>query len=136
MIGVIGSGSWATAIVKILLEDPTREVSWWVRRDEVRAEHLEHEKEILVAQARNEGKPEKIIERMVEGRINKFYQEVCVLEQPFVKDGDISVQKMIQQKAPGADVVRFTRYKMGEGLEKKVNDLAAEVAAQTAGMAK
>ena len=53
-----------------------------------------------------------------------------------MKDGDISVQKMIQQKAPGADVVRFTRYKMGEGLEKKVNDLAAEVAAQTAGMAK
>ena len=49
---------------------------------------------------------------------------------PFVKDGDISVQKMIQQKAPGADVVRFTRYKMGEGLEKKVNDLAAEVAEQ------
>ena len=108
----------------------------YVRRSEVKAEHLEHEKEILVAQARNEGKPEKIIEKMVEGRINKFYQEVCVLEQPFVKDGDISVQKMIQQKAPGADVVRFTRYKMGEGLEKKVNDLAAEVAAQTAGMAK
>ncbi|MBQ8952599.1 MAG: elongation factor Ts [Clostridia bacterium] len=108
----------------------------YVRRSEVDPSHLEHEKEILVAQARNEGKPEKIIEKMVEGRINKFYQEVCVLEQPFVKDGDISVQKMIQQKAPGADVVRFTRYKMGEGLEKKVNDLAAEVAAQTAGMAK
>ena len=108
----------------------------YVRRSEVDPSHLEHEKEILVAQARNEGKPEKIIEKMVEGRINKFYQEVCVLEQAFVKDGDISVQKMIQQKAPGADVVRFTRYKMGEGLEKKVNDLAAEVAAQTAGMAK
>ena len=108
----------------------------YVRRSEVDPSHLEHEKEILVAQARNEGKPEKIIEKMVEGRINKFYQEVCVLEQPFVKDGDISVQKMIQAKAPGADVVRFTRYKMGEGLEKKVNDLAAEVAAQTAGMAK
>ena len=78
----------------------------YVRRSEVDPSHLEHEKEILVAQARNEGKP------------------------------DISVQKMIQAKAPGADVVRFTRYKMGEGLEKKVNDLAAEVAAQTAGMAK
>jgi len=108
----------------------------YVRRSEVDPSHLEHEKEILVAQARNEGKPEKIIEKMVEGRINKFYQEVCVLEQPFVKDGDISVQKMIAQKAPGADVVRFARFKMGEGLEKKVNDLAAEVAAQTAGMAK
>ena len=56
-----------------------------------------------------------------------------MLEQPFVKDMDISVEKMIQQKVPGADVVRFVRYKMGEGLTKKVNDLAAEVAAQTAG---
>ena len=108
----------------------------YVRRSEVDPSHLEHEKEILVAQARNEGKPEKIIEKMVEGRIVKFYKEVCLLEQPFVKDGDISVQKMIDTKAKGADVVRFTRYKMGEGLEKKVNDLAAEVAAQTAGMAK
>ena len=107
----------------------------YVRRSEVDPSHLEHEKEILIAQARNEGKPEKIIEKMVEGRIVKFYKEVCLLEQPFVKDGDISVQKMIDAKAKGADVVRFTRYKMGEGLEKKVNDLAAEVAAQTAGMA-
>jgi len=105
----------------------------YVRRDEVRAEHLEHEKEILVAQARNEGKPEKIIEKMVEGRINKFYQEITLLEQAFVKDGDISVQKMIQQKNPGLTIVRFTRYKMGDGLEKKVNDLAAEVAEQMKG---
>ena len=104
----------------------------YVRREEVRADHLEHEKEILVAQARNEGKPEKIIEKMVEGRIKKFYQDVCLLEQAFVKDGDISVQTMINQKAKGLEVVRFTRYKMGDGLEKKVNDLAAEVAEQTA----
>ncbi len=108
----------------------------YVRREEVRAEHLEHEKEILVAQARNEGKPEKIIEKMVEGRIKKFYQDVCLLEQAFVKDGDISVQTMINQKAKGLEIVRFTRYKMGDGLEKKVNDLAAEVAEQTAKMAK
>ena len=60
----------------------------YVKRDEVRADHLEHEKEILVAQARNEGKPEKIIEKMVQGRINKFYQEVCLMEQLFVKDSD------------------------------------------------
>ena len=106
----------------------------YVRRSEVRAEHLEHEKEILVAQARNEGKPEKIIEKMVEGRIKKFYEEVCLLDQPFVKDGDISVAKMIEQKAKGLEIVRFTRYKMGDGLEKKVNDLAAEVAEQAAKM--
>ena len=106
----------------------------YVRRSEVRADHLEHEKEILAAQARNEGKPEKIIEKMVIGRVNKFYQEVCLLEQPFVKDPDMTVEKMIAAKAKGADVVRFVRYKMGEGLEKRVDDLAAEVAAQTAGI--
>ena len=108
----------------------------YVRREEVDPAHLEHEKEILIAQARNEGKPEKIIEKMVEGRIVKFYKDVCLLEQPFVKDSDISVEKMIASKAKGANVIRFTRYKMGEGLEKKVNDLAAEVAEQTAGMVK
>ena len=106
----------------------------YVRREEVRADHLEHEKEILIAQARNEGKPEKIIEKMVEGRIKKFYQEVCLLDQMFVKDGEISVETMINQKAKGLTIVRFTRYKMGDGLEKKVNDLAAEVAEQAAKM--
>ena len=102
----------------------------YVRREEVDPSHLEHEKEILIAQARNEGKPEKIIEKMVEGRIVKFYKEVCLLEQAFVKDADVSVGKMIEQKAKGLNIVRFTRYKMGDGLEKKVNDLAAEVAEQ------
>ena len=108
----------------------------YVRREEVDPSHLEHEKEILVAQARNEGKPEKIIEKMVEGRIVKFYKEVCLLEQAFVKDADVSVGKMIEQKANGLNIVRFTRYKMGDGLEKKVNDLAAEVAEQIGSMQK
>ena len=108
----------------------------YVRREEVDPSHLEHEKEILIAQARNEGKPEKIIEKMVEGRIVKFYKEVCLLEQAFVKDADISVGKMIEQKAKGLNIVRFTRYKMGDGLEKKVNDLAAEVAEQIGSMQK
>ena len=106
----------------------------YVRRAEVNPEHLEHEKEILIAQARNEGKPEKIIEKMVEGRIKKFYQDVCLLEQAFVKNGDITVQQMIDQTAKGLEIVRFTRYKMGDGLEKRVNDLAAEVAEQAAKM--
>ncbi len=107
----------------------------YVRREEVDPAHLEHEKEILV-QARNEGKPEKIIEKMVQGRIVKFYKDVCLLEQAFVKDGDISVGKMIEQKAKGLNIVCFTRYKMGDGLEKKVNDLAAEVAEQIGSMKK
>ena len=108
----------------------------YVRRDEVRPEHLEHEKEILAAQARNEGKPENIIQKMVEGRVAKFYKDVCLLDQLFVKDGDMTVQQMINQKAKGLEIVRFTRYKMGDGLEKKVTDLAAEVAEQTAAMKK
>ncbi|MEA5067181.1 MAG: translation elongation factor Ts, partial [Eubacteriales bacterium] len=108
----------------------------YVRRGEVRPEHLEHEKEILAAQARNEGKPENIILKMVEGRVAKFYKDVCLLDQLFVKDGDMTVQQMIDQKAKGLEIVRFTRYKMGDGLEKKVTDLAAEVAEQTAAMKK
>ena len=106
----------------------------YVRRSEVRAEHLEHEKEILIAQAREEGKPENIIEKMVLGRINKFYQEVCLLEQLYVKDSELTVQKMIEKENKGLNIVRFTRYRMGDGLEKKVNDLAAEVAEQKAKM--
>lgn len=102
----------------------------------MRAEHLEHEKEILAAQARNEGKPEKIIEKMVQGRVDKFYKEVCLLEQPFVKNPDENVEKMLTSKCKDATVVRFVAFKMGEGLEKRVNDLAAEVAEQTAAMKK
>ena len=102
----------------------------YVSRDQVNPDHLNHETEILAAQARNEGKPEKIIEKMVQGRIQKFYQEVCLVEQVFVKDGETPVGKMIEKKVPGMKIVEFTRYKMGDGLEKKVSDLAAEVAEQ------
>ena len=102
----------------------------YVTRDQVNPDHLNHETEILAAQARNEGKPEKIIEKMVQGRIQKFYQEVCLVEQIFVKDGETPVGKMIEKKVPGMKIVAFTRYKMGDGLEKKVSDLAAEVAEQ------
>ena len=104
----------------------------YVTRDQVNPEHLHHETEILAAQARNEGKPEKIIEKMVQGRINKFYEEVCLLEQIYVKDGETRVGAMIEKRAPGTKIVAFTRYKMGDGLEKKVSDLAAEVAEQIA----
>ena len=102
----------------------------YVTRDQVNPEHLNHETEILAAQARNEGKPEQIIEKMVQGRIQKFYKEVCLVEQVFVKDGETPVGKMIEKKVPGMKIAAFTRYKMGDGLEKKVSDLAAEVAEQ------
>ena len=139
-VGVLVQAACAevTDAVKEVLHDVALQIAAaspvapeYVTRDQVNPEHLKHETEILAAQARNEGKPEKIIERMVQGRINKFYEEVCLVEQIFVKDGETPVGKMIEKKAPGTTVVAFTRYKMGDGLEKKVSDLAAEVAEQT-----
>ena len=103
-----------------------------VDRASVDASELEHEKEILRKQALEEGKPEKIVERMVEGRINKFYKEVCLVEQEFVKS-DPSNKQTVKDILGGEKVLRFTRYQLGEGIEKKETDFAAEVAAQ-AGM--
>ena len=105
----------------------------FVRREEVPTADLDKEREVLTQQALNEGKPAKIVERMVEGRIEKYYKEVCLLEQPFVKDPDLSVKKMLNGKC---DVVRFVRFERGEGIEKRVNDLAADIAAEQAKMKK
>ena len=105
----------------------------YVDKDEVPADVLEHEKEILRVQAKNEGKPEKIIERMVEGRIVKYYEDFCLMNQKFVKDPEktiAQVEKEVSAKAGGVSVKRFARFEMGEGLEKKANDFAAEVEAQ------
>jgi len=107
----------------------------YVDRDEVPESMVVKEKEILSAQAANEGKPEKIIEKMVEGRIEKFYKEICLLEQPFIKDQDKSIKQLVTEKiakiGENISVRRFVRYELGEGLEKKQDDFAAEVMAQT-----
>ena len=100
----------------------------YLERSQVPAAELEHEKEVLSEQARNEGKPEKIIEKMVLGRINKYYKEVCLVDQEFIKDGDLTIAKLLKSK--NAEVVRFARFQLGEGIEKKQDDLAAEVAKQ------
>ncbi len=97
-----------------------------VDRSGVDAEALEHEREVLRKQALEEGKPEKIVEKMVDGRINKYYKEVCLLEQVFVKDSEKTVKDILK----GVEVRRFVRYQLGEGIEKKQEDFAAEVAAQ------
>ena len=101
---------------------------------EVPAEILEHEKEILRAQALNEGKPEKIVDRMVEGRVKKYYDEFCLLNQVFVKDPSLTIEKLVEKYSKEMQktltVKRFVRFEMGEGLEKKSNDFAAEVAEQ------
>ena len=99
-----------------------------VSRDELPADAVEKEREILRVQALNEGKPEKIVERMVEGRIKKYYSEVCLLEQPFVKDTDITVGDYAKNN--GLEVVRFVRFVMGEGLQKREENFAEEVMKQ------
>ncbi len=97
-----------------------------IDRSGVDAADLEHEKEVLRKQAEEEGKPANIIERMVEGRINKFYKEVCLNEQIFVKDSEKTVSDVLGD----VKVTEFTRFQLGEGIEKKEENFAAEVAAQ------
>ncbi len=100
----------------------------FVDQDSVPAEFVEKEKGILIAQAESSGKPPEIIEKMIQGRLNKFLAEVTLLGQPFVKDQEQTVSKLLS--TAGARVNRFVRYEVGEGIEKKVEDFAAEVASQ------
>ena len=97
----------------------------FVTRDQVPADRVAKEKEILKAQTMNEGKPEAIAERIVEGRINKFYGEICLVEQEFVKNPDIKVEQLLKEK--DAEVVEFARFEKGEGIEKKEENFAEEV---------
>jgi elongation factor Ts len=106
----------------------------YLTKEDVPADVVEKEKAILSAQALNEGKPEKIIEKMVEGRISKFYQDICLMEQAFVKDPDKTISDLINEKiskiGENIKIRRFTRYQMGEGIEKKQENFAEEVAKQ------
>jgi len=105
---------------------------------EVPQEVLDHEKEILIAQIKNDpklaNKPQQIIEKMVEGKVGKYYDENCLLKQAFVKDPSITIEKLVSDYSnkfsKNFEVKRFTRFEMGEGLEKRNDDFAAEVAAQ------
>jgi len=105
----------------------------FVRREEVSAELVEREKEIYRAKAKETGKPDNIIEKIVDGQVNKFYAEVCLLEQPYVKDSDKTVQTYLNETiatiGENMSIRRFTRFALGEGLAKKESDFAAEVAA-------
>lgn len=103
----------------------------YLKREEVPTAELEHEQAVLAEQARNEGKPEKIIEKMVAGRIEKYYKEVCLMEQPFVKDHDKTISDLITESiakiGENISIRRFTRYQLGEGIEKKEENFAEEV---------
>ena len=106
----------------------------YVEQAEVPVDVLNHEKEILRNQAINEGKPEAIVDKMIEGRVKKFYEEVCLLQQPFVKDPSKSINDIVNEAVltigEKISIRRFTRYEMGEGLEKRSDNFAEEVMSQ------
>src|SRR3989339_768695 len=108
----------------------------YVTRDEVPADVLEREKAIYVEQMKNEGKPADIIEKIVGGKIDKFYSEICLMEQPFIKDEDKTIEQLLTEKTgeigEKITVRRFARFELGEGITKEKSDLAADVEEQLA----
>jgi len=126
----------ATEAAKEVAHDVTLQIAFtkpaYLTKEEVSAETLEREKEVLKQQAINEGKPEAIAEKMVMGRIKKFYDENCLLEQAFIKDDSKKIADLL--KGAGVSINKFAFFVMGEGLEKKSEDLSEEVAKQVAAM--
>ncbi|MEG1499876.1 MAG: translation elongation factor Ts [Clostridia bacterium] len=126
---------------KILVKDLAMQIAAanpkYVNSSEVPSSVLDDEKEILIAQALNEGKTQAIAEKMVEGRIKKYYKENCLMNQEFVKNSDLTIEQVIQEATLSIgekiSIRRFVRYECGEGLEKRVDDLAAEVAKMSSG---
>ncbi len=108
----------------------------WLNAEAADTSAVEKEKNFLIEQAKESGKPMQVIEKMVEGRMSKFFKENCLVEQPFVKNPDITVgdylKALVAEIGENIQIRRYTRYELGEGLEKRSNDLAAEVAAQIA----
>ncbi len=109
----------------------------YIESSEVPQSEIDHEREVLIAQAKNEGRPDHIIEKMVEGRIKKYYAQVCLLEQSYIraeKDETVEtyLKSAISEFGENIKIRRFSRFEMGEGLEKRSEDFASEVAAQLA----
>ena len=133
MLDVAGE---ATDAAKEVAHDVTLQIAFtkpgYLTKEEVSAETIEREKEVLKQQAMNEGKPEAIAEKMVMGRIKKFYEENCLIEQAFIKDDSKKIADLL--KGAGVSINKFAFFVMGEGLEKKSEDLGEEVAKQVAAM--
>ena len=100
----------------------------YISREDVQEDEVNREREILKEQALNEGKPEHIVEKMVEGRLGKFFEEICLLDQSFIKDPDMKVNKLLKDN--GATIKQFVRYEVGEGMEKREENFADEVMSQ------
>jgi elongation factor Ts len=129
-IGVLAllEGTTDTALAKDIAMHIAAVNPKYVSREEVSEDVINHEREVLKQQALNEGKPENIVEKMVEGRLGKFFEDFCLLEQSFVKDPDQKVKKYVAGK--GATVKSFVRYEVGEGMEKRSENFAEEVMSQ------
>ncbi len=127
----VSKGDEFRALVKDLSMQIAAAKPEYLNREDVPEAVLQHERDILRVQALNEGKPEKIVDKMVEGRIEKYYKEFCLMEQPFVKDTDKTVKDLVLEKTAKIgekiSVRRFVRWEMGQGLEKRQDDFAAEV---------
>ena len=129
----------ALTVVKGASEDVSKDVSMqaaamkplYLNISDVPADVLDNEKTVLKEQAMNEGKPAEIAEKMVQGRIQKFYKEICLAEQPFIKDGDVSVAKYVANN--GGEILKMVRYEVGEGMEKRNDNFAEEVMNQVKG---
>ena len=129
----------ALTVVKGVSEEVAKDVSMqaaamkplYLNPEEVPADVLENERKIQKEIAMNEGKPADIAEKMVEGRIKKYYKEVCLIEQAFVKDGDLSVKQFVANN--GGEVIKMIRYEVGEGMEKRCDNFAEEVMNQVKG---
>lgn len=130
-IGVVVDSSASEEMAKDVAMHIAAVNPQFIREEDVPADVLEKEKGILVAQAEESGKPADIIEKMIVGRLKKFLAEITLMGQPFVKDPDQTVAKLL--KSANADVASFTRFEVGEGIEKKQEDFAAEVMAQVKG---
>ncbi len=130
-IGVLVDSTAAEEMAKDIAMHIAAVNPMFTREDEVPAEVLDKEKGILIAQAEQSGKPAEIIEKMIVGRVKKYLAEITLMGQPFVKDPDQTIAKLL--KSADADIVGFARYEVGEGIEKKQEDFAAEVAAQVKG---
>lgn len=129
----------ALTVVKNANEEVAKDVAMqaaamkplYVFPSEVPADVLDNERTVLKEQAMNEGKPQDIAEKMVEGRIKKFYKEICLAEQAFIKDGDLSVSKYVANN--GGEILKMVRYEVGEGMEKRNDNFAEEVMNQVKG---
>ena len=140
-LAVADAAKGASETVKALARDIAMQVAasspQWLKREEADQKTLENEKQVARAKAIEDGKPEKILDKIVEGQVNKFLQENCLLEQAFVKDDKLSVQKHVEKTAKELgttiSVKAMHRFKVGEGIEKKADDFAAEVAKMAKG---